>query len=303
MIQPEKPHRFVVTVDDAGGLIQDVAIFERVQRFFEEECVPGSFMIVPRGQNGWQLDQQPQWQKALQAAAKAGHDFQLHGYEHASYEFGPNHEIVRWLSGDAEAELRRCTAQYGHLWRRELFAAKLRAAIDIFERALQHRPLVLRTGALSQCPALYEAMADVGLKYASNLVTDPRGWAYIVGRYDNPGDWDPCVPPHPYWLTENVINLPMASEYAWHLTEDKMERHLALALEDLERIYAEDGIFILICHVQCVGAEDGLSQQLLHRLFAAARENYAVEFQTLTQIVEDIEAGHLAVWPRPENAL
>lgn len=290
--------RFIVTVDDPGGLIQDLQVFDRVRRFFDAQGVPASFMVVPRGEGGWELDRQPGWLAALHAAERDGHDCQLHGLDHNNCEFGPYHEIVRWLEGDPEGELQRSTEQFGHLWSCEIFADKLRTGIGIFERAFDRRPLVLRTGALSQTPDLYGAMTDVGLKYTSNLVTDRRGWAYIVERYDDPGDWDPDVPPHPYWLTDDVINLPMASEYAWYLTEEKIERHLALAVDDLRRIYAEDGVFILICHVQCVGAEDGLSQKLLGRLLSIARDDYDVQFQTLTQLVGDIEAEKLAVLKR-----
>ena len=298
MSSDASPCRFVITVDDPGGLIQDLPIFDRVRRFFDAEQVPASFMVVPRGEGGWQLDSQPEWLAALHGAEADGHDCQLHGLDHWNCEFGPYHEIVRWLSGDAEGELKKDTEKYGHLWRPEVYTEKLNTAIGIFEQALARKPLVFRTGALSQTPELYDVMAQVGMKYASNLVVDRRGWSYIVEKYDDPGDWDPDVPPHPYYLNDEVINLPIASEYAWYLTEEKIEPHLALAADDLQRIYGQAGVFILVCHVQCVGAEDGLSQKLLSRLLAMAREEYGVQFQTLTQLVGDIEAGQVSVLQR-----
>ncbi len=298
MTDTNGPRRFVVTVDDPGGLIQDLAIFDRVRRFFDAESVPASFMVVPRGEGGWQLDTQPEWLAALHAAEADGHDCQLHGLDHWNCEFGPYHEIVRWMSGDAEAELKRDTEKYGHMWRREVFVEKLRTAIGIYEQAFARRPLVFRTGALSQTPELYDVMAEVGMKYASNLVVDQRGWSYIIENYDDPGDWDPDVPPHPYYLNDDIVNLPIASEYAWYLTEEKIAPHLALAVDDLGRIYQQGGVFILVCHVQCVGAEDGLSQKLLSRLLATARDDFGAEFQTLAQLVGDIEAGELSVLRR-----
>jgi len=86
------PRRFVVTVDDPGGLVQDLAVFDRVRRFFDSEDVPASFMVVPRGEGGWQLDMQPEWLAALHAAEADGHDCQLHGLDHWNCEFGPYHE-------------------------------------------------------------------------------------------------------------------------------------------------------------------------------------------------------------------
>lgn len=289
-------NRFIVTMDDPGGLIQDLATFERARRFFDTQKVPASFMVVPRGEGGWLLDQQSEWLEALQSSERDGHDCQLHGLDHKDCEFGPYPAMIRALHGtDPESVLQSDTAQFGHTWHYESYIGKLETALGIFERAFNRRPLVFRTGALSQTPELYDAAADLGLRYTSNLVVDPRGWEYIVENYDNPGDWDPAVPPLAYHLNDRVINLPMISEYAWYLTEEKIERHLALALDDLQRVYATGGIYVLICHVQCVGAEDGLSQKLLSRLFQAARANYDVQFQTLSGLVSDVESGAVPV--------
>lgn len=298
MSEAKAKRRFVVTVDDPGGLIQDLGTFDRTRRFFDAEGVPASFMVVPRGDGGWQLDQQPEWLANLKSAEADGHDCQLHGLDHWNCEFGPYHEIVRWMSGDAAAELKKDTDKWGHMWRADVFIQKLLTAIGIFETAFERKPLVFRTGALSQTSDLYDVMADVKMKYASNLVVDPRGWSYIIGNYDNPGDWDPDVPPHAYYLNDEVINLPIASEYAWYLTEEKIEPHLALAVDDMRRIWDQNGVFILVCHVQCVGAEDGLSMKLLSRIIQAAREDFGAEFGTLTGLVGDIEAGDVSVLRR-----
>jgi len=51
-------NRFILTVDDPGGLIQDLTVFDRARRFFDAEGVPATFFVVPRGEGGWQLDRQ-----------------------------------------------------------------------------------------------------------------------------------------------------------------------------------------------------------------------------------------------------
>lgn len=293
-----QPQRFVVTVDDPGGLIQDLDAFERVRRFFDEEGVPASFMVVPRGEGGWQLDTQPAWLSALKSAEAGGHDCQLHGLDHQNCEFGPYPAMIRALSRrDPEEVLREDAVRFGSVWNYESHVEKLQTAMTIYRAAFERDPLVLRTGALSQTPELYRALADVGMRYTSNLVIDPRGWEYIIENYDDPGDWDPAVPPHPYMLTDRIINLPMISEYAWYLTPEKIPVHLALAVDDLQRVYAQGGVYILICHVQCVGAEDKLSQQLIHELLSVARSDYAPQFETLAGLVADIEAGTVPVIP------
>lgn len=295
----EAPYRFIVSVDDPGGLIQDLATFDRVRRFFDSCGAPASFMVVPRGDGGWILDQQTEWLAALKSAERDGHDCQLHGLDHQNCEFGPYPPMIRVLhqSRDADEALRLDTERYGHTWYRESYVEKLDTAIDIHERAFERRPLVFRTGALSQTPELYDIMAEAGMRYASNAVTDPRGWEYIIENYDDPGEWDPAVPDAPYWLTDRIINLPIMSEYAWYLTEEKIERHLALAVDDLQRVAQAGRVFILVCHVQCVGAEDGLSQKLLARLLRVAKEEYGAEFGTLAGLVGEIEAGVVPVLP------
>jgi peptidoglycan/xylan/chitin deacetylase (PgdA/CDA1 family) len=260
--------------------------------------VPATFFVVPRGEGDWRLDRQTDWLEALRGAERDGHDCQLHGLDHNNCEFGPYPAMIRALGGDPDEALRRDTAQFGHDWRYEVTLERLTTAIGLFESAFCRRPLALRTGALSQMPFLYDAAAEAGMRYASNSVTDPRGWTYIIERYEDPGDWDPNVPPGPYRLTDRIIDLPIISEYAWYLTEEKIPRHLALAIEDLGRVFAEGGVFLLVCHVQCVGAEDGLSQQLLHQLFAVARGEFDVQFQTVADLVAEIEQGSVPVRAR-----
>lgn len=285
--------RFVITVDDPGGLVQDTDMLERAVRFFDSRGVPVTFFVVPRSPDGFRIDRQEPWLSLARAALATGHDAQLHGLEHGRYEFGPYAPCVLALGGP-EAVRRfeeQERPQLEPLWRRDLFAEKLRIAIGIFESAFGRRPLAFRGGAASHSAELYQAMGDVGLHYDSSKILDPRGWMYILGRYDDPGDWDPAVRPGPYRVAEQVTELPIVSEYAWYLTPEKIEPHLALAREDMQRVFALDGVFLLVCHVQCVGAEDDHARTLLGRLITLAREEHDVQFQTVTQLVDAIESS------------
>lgn len=288
--------RFVVTVDDPGGLVQDLAVFQKTLDFFADEGVTASYFVVPTGKDGWQLDQQREWVDALRNAEQQGFDFQLHGLDHSHCEFGAHPALMSIMGGaDYETRLKADIEQCGHLWRRELFVKKLRTALSIFENAVGRKPLAFRTGALSQSPQLYQALAEVGLRYVSNRVIDPRGWHYIGGHYDDCGDWEPEVPPMPYWLTDEVVDLPMSSEFAWQVPPDKIERHVALAVEDMQRIYSTSDVFILICHVQEVGGELPYPQQVLRPIFETARKDYQVQFMTLRELVAAIESDLVPV--------
>ncbi|MBI3922394.1 MAG: DUF2334 domain-containing protein [Armatimonadetes bacterium] len=297
MTQTDASHkRFVVTVDDPGGLVQDLGIFQKTLDFFAEEEVTASSFVVPTGNDGWQLDQHQEWVDALRNAEQQGHDFQLHGLDHSHCEFGAHPALMSIMGGaDYETRLKADIAQFGHLWRRDLFARKLQTALSIFEKAVGHRPLAFRTGALSQSRQLYQAVAEVGLRYVSNRVIDPRGWHYIGGNYQDCGDWEPEVPPRPYWLTDEVVDLPISSEYAWRVPPEKIEKHVSLAVEDMRRIYSLCDVFILVCHVQEVGGDLPYPQQVLRSIFATARKDFQVQFITLRQLIADIESDLVPV--------
>jgi peptidoglycan/xylan/chitin deacetylase (PgdA/CDA1 family) len=290
--QPREPRRFLITVDDAGGLIRDLEVFGRVTSFLREEAAPATFFVVPRGPDGWRLDQEPEWTAALQEAESEGHDCQLHGLDHGSYEFGPYPRAVLELGGPGAVEA--FEAKRGELsreWRTDLFVEKLNRALDIFGHALGRKPLAFRGGAASHSPESFAALNEVGVHYDSNKILDPRGWKYIIGEYERPGDWDPEVQPGPYRVAEGVVELPIVSEYAWQLTPEKIERHLALALEDLERVYALGSVFLFVCHTQCVGTPEDYARTLLSRFFRVAREEYQVQFQTVRELAADLERG------------
>lgn len=293
--------RFLVTVDDFSHFVP-LAQQQRALEFFDAQRIRASLFTVPRAGEDWRADRDGQWQAFARAAAESGHDFQLHGLDHAAYEFGPTPDWMMALGGDGEGErFARARAERGADWRVEVFVEMLRLAREIFASALGKEPLVFRSGALSQCPALYDALPEAGLHYASNKVADVRGWKYIVGEYDRPGDWDPQVPASPYWLTKRVVNIPIISEYAWYVPPDRLDRHVALAMEDLGRVKEADGIFTLVCHAQCVGAEEPYAREILSRILTAARRDYAAEFLTLTELVGEIEAGEVSVLSRPQS--
>ena len=248
--------RFLLTVDDPGGLIRDLAAWHRVQQFLAAEEVPATFFVVPRGDEGaWRLDRDPEWLAAVRDAEARGHDCQLHGLDHQGPEFGPFVRCIYALGGPSyEAQMEADARQFGHLWRRDAFVAKLQTAVEIFSGAFGRAPLAFRSGALSQCPALYDALADVGIRYTSNLITDPRGWATSSANTTIRATGTRRCPQRP--TTSERRGQPADYQRcAWEITPAKVEKHLALGIEDLSRVYQAGGVFLLVCHVQMVGAE------------------------------------------------
>lgn len=286
--------RFLVTMDDLSPAMP-LEVQRRALDFWDKLGLRVTLFCVPRGGELWRADRAPDWQAWAREGRAAGHDLQLHGLDHAAYEFGPTPDWVRALGGEAEERtFRRLRPELEGEWRADRFVEKLRLAQDIFAAAVGEPALVFRSGALSQSPPLYEALAAVGLKYASNAVVNPRGWDYIVGKYDSDRPWDPEVPPRPYRLPTGTVMLPMISEYAWYVPEAHLAQHVALAREDRRRVREEQGVFVLLCHAQCVGGEEGYAREILGRVIAETQAEGEVTFGTLRDLVAEIEAGELA---------
>ncbi len=291
--------RFVITVDDFGALVP-LHRQERTLAFWESLGLRATLFCVPRGPGGWRADRAADWQAFVQRACGAGHDLQLHGLDHAPYEFGPTPVWMRALGGAAEEQrFEQIRAKQESAWRKKTFVPMLQTARSILAEAVGEEPQVFRSGALSQCPALYEALAEVGISYASNAVVNPRGWNYIVGDYDSDRPWDAAVPPYPFRTPSGTTMLPIISEYAWHVRKERIETHAALAREDRRRVREEGGIFLLVCHAQCVGGEQDYARTILSRLVAEARDEGDVEFGTVRDLLEAIQAGDLTVQPSP----
>ena len=291
--------KFVITVDDAG-LNQPPETERRCLDFFARHGVPASFFVVPCKRDGGELADDPDWLARARACEAQGHDFQLHGCTHAGFEFGaPPWWMVQVCGEEIGREAAAGYPEQRRGWTPEALREKFARAIAAFERAFERRPQVFRAGCLAAQEPAFEIMAELGLRYDSNRIVDPRGWEYIAQKFDTHLDWDPEVLPRPYYLTEEVIEVPAISEYAWTLSADTLHHFIDLAHEDLGRASEGKGVFILMCHLQRVGGEDELPRQVLDAIFEEARAAHAAEFMTLQTLIEEIEAGRLEVAPNP----
>lgn len=64
-----------------------------------------------------------------------------------------------------------------------------------------------------------------------------------------------------------------------HLTDGELERHLALAVEDLDRVREVGGTFVALSHNGVIN--EGCGFALYERLFRKALERGDIEFTTL----------------------
>ena len=290
---------FVVTVDDAG-LGQPCDVEERCVAFFELHQAPVSFFVVPCQKDGSELAGDVEWVRRARRYEAHGHDYQLHGYQHAGYEFGAPPWWMVQICGES---VRRAAAEGYPEWRDgwtdDALRRKFTKAIAAFTRVFERPPQVFRAGCLAAEAPAFRIMAELGLRYDSDKVVDPRGWEYMAQKFDTPIDWDAAVPPRPYAMPEGVIELPCTSEYAWTLSQDTLHHFIDLARQDMRRVGEAGGVFILMCHQQRVGGTDDLPRQVLDAILTEAKRDHDARFMTLATLVQEIEAGKLPVAPGP----
>jgi peptidoglycan/xylan/chitin deacetylase (PgdA/CDA1 family) len=290
--------RFVITVDDAG-LNQPVEVERRSIAYFDRHGVPASFFVVPCGAKG-DLASDPAWVARARQYEAAGHDYQLHGCTHSGFEFGPPPWWMVQICGPRDRE--SAAAGYpGHRdgWTTEALRLKFDRGIAAFERAFERRPEVFRAGCLAADRPALDVMADAGLRFDSNRVIDPRGWEYIAQRFDTPQDWDPAVPPRPYWITDRVVEIPTVSEYAWTLSDATLHHFIRLAHEDMRRVSEAGGVFVIMCHQQRVGGANDLPRKVLDAILDEARRAHRADFLTLRALAGLIDSGETPVAPAP----
>lgn len=274
---------FVLTNDDAGGA--NPHLFRELLDFLAVQNVPATFFVVPMS-GGIPLDQKPEWLDLLRRALSEGHELQLHAFDHGStFEFGVPPGFMLDIIPDAKARWEREPEVIRAEHTVERMRDRIERGKEIFSRALGFEPRGFRGPCLSMCDATYQALAETGFRWSSNLVVNPMGWRYINGDYDAGEPWQPNVPPHPFRYRSGIIEVPMISEYTWYLKEKDLERHYALIKDDFERVRQVSGAFVTLSHYYALTGEWSTGLRVYERLLADARSAGA-RFATVSQLVE-----------------
>ena len=274
---------FVLTNDDAGGA--NPHLFRELLDFLAVQNVPATFFVVPMS-GGIPLDQKPEWLDLLRRAMTEGHELQLHAFDHGStFEFGVPPGFMLDIIPDAKARWEREPEVIQAEHTVERMRDRIERGKEIFSRALGFEPRGFRGPCLSMCDATYQALAETGFRWSSNLVVNPMGWRYINGDYDAGEPWQPDVPPQPFRYRSGLIEVPMISEYTWYLKEKDLERHYALIKDDFERARQVSGAFVTLSHYYALTGEWSTGLRVYERLLADARSAGA-RFTTVSQLVE-----------------
>ena len=275
---------FALTNDDAGS--DNPHLFAELLDFLAAYGVVATFFVVPLAR-GKPLDQKPEWLRLLERACAAGHELQLHALDHVStFEFGVPPDFMLDIIPDAKARraVRAGSGSGGTYPGRH--ARQTGAGAEIFERALGFRPTGFRGPCLSMCDATYQALAESGFVWSSNLVVNPMGWRYINRDYDAGEPWQPGIPPHPFRYTAGSVEVPMMSEYTWYLKDEDIDRHFGLISSDFDRVRALGEPFVPLSHYYALTGEWRAGLRVYERLLDHAARTSTVRFTTLSDLVD-----------------
>jgi peptidoglycan/xylan/chitin deacetylase (PgdA/CDA1 family) len=280
---------FALTNDDAGS--DNPHLFAELLDFLAACGVVATFFVVPMAR-GKPLDQKPEWLRLLERARAAGHELQLHALDHGStFEFGVPPDFMLDIIPDAKAHWQREPEAVQAEHTLDAMRDKLARGVEIFERALGFRPTGFRGPCLSMCDATYQALAEYGFVWSSNLVVNPMGWRYINRDYDAGEPWQPGIPPHPFRYTAGLVEVPMMSEYTWYLKDEDIDRHFGLISSDFDRVRALGEPFVPLSHYDALTGEWRAGLRVYERLLNRAARTSTVRFTTLSDLVDTARAG------------
>lgn len=267
---------FVFTNDDAG--MHEPERFAELLDFLAEQEVPGTFFVVPAA-GDQSLATKPRWLALLDRALAAGHELQLHGYNHGSaFEFGVPPPFILDIMPEAKAATAPDYATLAH---------KLARGRDILAGILGYAPRGFRAPFLAVCDGQYQALHDLGFQWSSNEVVNPAGWRYIKREYGTAEPWQRARPGRPRRHPSGVIETPVYSEYSWYLTDADVEPHFQLARGDFDQARACGDAFVVLSHYYAMTGRWSAGLQVYRRLFDHARAGGNVRFSTLGQLVAD----------------
>ncbi|MFH0797660.1 MAG: DUF2334 domain-containing protein [Candidatus Omnitrophota bacterium] len=279
--------KFAFTVDDVALKdFSSVEGFLELLEFLKKQHIPGTFFVVPFNQD-IPLYERPDWISVLKKALSAGHELQLHGLRHQAFEWGIPPDFILAYEHQERQKLEREREEIERTFTVEAFKEKIAQGIEIFTRAIGHRPTGFRSPYASTHPNLFQALAECGFTYDSSLIVNPKGWRYVVKDYTPGITWNKDVPPRPREYHPGLVEIPIMAEYTWFLKEENIEKHYGLIKEDLDKISETGGVMVSVCHVVPVTGVNRAGLKVYERLLNYARQNGNVSFGTLKEVSLD----------------
>jgi peptidoglycan/xylan/chitin deacetylase (PgdA/CDA1 family) len=286
---PDKVLQVAVTCDDVGNARHShpLGSLKEFVSILDGNDVKGTFFVIPNDGGDSPLYEDPDLVSTLGTIMDKGHEVAMHGYTHHILEFGPPRPFILRIDATAiylsEMERREQEIQSYHTLESHL--GKIRKGLEIFQRALNFRPVGFRAGWGSYNSNMFEALSKEGFLYDSSIFKSE-------GR-EKKGN-------KPYLISglDKIVEFPMDLDYGWCLFETDLEVSLKRAKEAVERSDAEGEVFVPLLHHWAMARYDrlGLTYDfttgftLLEKLIKHLKFNVKTRFVTLQEAHREIGA-------------
>ncbi|MEO6052436.1 MAG: DUF2334 domain-containing protein [Chthoniobacterales bacterium] len=238
LTETTKPLPVVWTNDDIafGKAVQ----FRRHLDFVNRHGIPGVFFVIPDDRGAGTLDQDKELVDLMRGAMQEGHEFYQHGYRHHAFECGIPEQDMLYVDPMARKQLdeERESIEAQHTL--EAQVEMLVAGQRIWKKVFGEDSPGFRPGWGAYCMNLYRALAILGYEWVSARIPCMTSWLRNAGRWDEPINFRDAVPTRPQRLSQGILEIPMAGDYAFQVPNDpeKIDSMVDLGLQELQ-VYIE----------------------------------------------------------------
>ncbi|MDW8105726.1 MAG: DUF2334 domain-containing protein [Armatimonadota bacterium] len=276
---------YVWTMDDAGaGGSEMLEAMRRTCAFLESRGARLTLFVVPKP-NGQSMSNE--WLHALREVCEAGHDLQLHGLTHEDcFEFGPPNWPATAIVPAFIEEFERRREELMPRYTVANLCARIEEGVGIFQQQLGVQPTVFRAPCGAMCKSLFEALAQVGIRYETGTFISGSGYEHLPHRSGVIAQrWLEHFPHTPFRWYSDVIEIPILNEYTWRGAWQREAEFLALAQADVQRIAQESEVAVLLTHTHGVADNPDYAFRLMDAVIEQVRTQGLGNFATLGELV------------------
>lgn len=291
---------FAWTIDDAGmGGERMIESVGRTASVLESRGLRATWFVVPRP--GGEPLPEP-WRAALLDARERGHDLQLHGLTHEDcYEFGPPNWPATDILPSLGPEFERRRAELSPRYTRERLRGRIAEGIERFETAFGARPSVFRApcGAISR--PMFEALADLGIRYHSCCYVSGTGYDHLPHRQRTVRHaWADTYPHRPFRWYAGVVEAPILNEWTWAGARRQQEAMFEAARADLDRIRVESPVAVLLSHTHGIADDYEHAFAVVDAVLEHLDRSGDRRFETLGELAASGELDRAATVDGPD---
>lgn len=279
-----------LTIDDVAA--GDGPRIRRLLEWLDQQSLRATFFVIPfSASNQARLDEDPELVAALREAAGAGHEFQVHGYNHELFECGlPDLMAVHddALLARIARTLSREEFQLRHTHTRGMIGARLSRSRKIVEEVFGPNELPgFRSGYHEFCREMYFALEVCGYKWSSSRTSVPAAWGPAVT--EEADEVVPWVGLLPYWVGD-ILEIPHLADYGSHIAPDAVDSWVGLAKRHLSICEDEKAPFVWVAHqagMSCGGDDEAwrdAGYRAHEQVIRIARDEYGAEFVGMSDI-------------------